>query len=174
MATTKQNKSTVATKPAETLGVSFWVTEFFVFLSQVAVIFLVAFFISDMFHSESRLTEFVNGKINTNTMTELLLTLFAITFVMGLLAIAKEIIPIGLVEKIASEILYELPRTIYLFGSSITAVTAAVATFISNHPDATNKPAAGFFAMSVFFALTFFAYGCGAKALLTLKKVRNA
>ncbi|MDP2762642.1 MAG: hypothetical protein Q8O64_19950 [Sideroxyarcus sp.] len=173
MATTKQNKSTVIKSP-ETLGINFWVTEFFVFLSQVAVIFLVAFFISDMFHSESRLTEFVNGKINTNTMTELLLTLFAITFVMGLLAIAKEIIPSSLFEKIAGEVLNELPRTIYLFGSSITAVTAAVATFIYNHPDSTNKPAVGFFTMSVFFALTFFAYGCGAKALLTLKKAHNS
>lgn len=172
MVTVKQKKI-IEIKSSEALGINFWFIEFCVFISQVVVIFFVSFFISDMFRSEGRLTEFVNGKVNTNTITELLLTIGALIFVMGALAVAKEFIPSNMVEKIAGDVLHELPRTIYLFGSSITAVTAAVATFIYNHPESTSKPAAGFFAMSAMFAFTFFAFGCGAKALLTLKKNRN-
>ena len=105
----------------------FITVEFFVFASQVIVIFLVTFFTTDMLSNETRLTEFVAGNLNVNTMTELGLTLFAATFVFGVVAIAKEVASAPIVELVASEVLAEIPRTIYLFGSTITAVTVAVA-----------------------------------------------
>lgn len=168
MSTPKQRKLPVKSQPTVSLGLNFWITEFFVFLSQVTVIYLVAFLISDMFGNEERLTEFVTSKLNTNTITELGLTLFAATFVMGFIAIVTKIIPSGdWSEKIANEVLLEFPRTIYLFGSSVTAATAAIATFMSQHPQAINKPA-GYFYMAAFFAISFFTYGAGLKAMLIL------
>jgi hypothetical protein len=162
------------TKPLAQKSKKLWFTflfvEFCVFASQVLVIFIVSYFISDSLGNEERLTKFVLGKVNTETMSELGLTLFATTFVLGLLSLIKEVSSSPLVEKITGEILSELPRTIYLFGSSITAATVAIAVFLSTHPEAANKPASGFFALSAGFAITFFAYGCGAKALLVAKK----
>lgn len=155
-------------------GISFVFTELCVFLAQVLVIFIVAFFISDSLSSEERLTEFVNGKINMHTMYELGLTLFAVTFVLGLLTLIKEGVPSSYVEKIIGEVLFELPRTIYLFGSCITASTVAMAFFLSAHPQATTQPAAGYFGLSAFFALSFFGYGCGAKAFFLSKKAKSA
>lgn len=154
-------------------GILFVFIELCVFLAQVLMIFIVAFLISDSLSSEERLTEFVIGKVHMHTMKELGFTLFAATFVLGLLTLIKEVAPSSYVEKITGEILLELPRTIYLFGSSITASTVAIAFFISGHPQVATQPASGYFLLSAFFALSFFAYGCIAKALLLARKAKS-
>lgn len=169
----EQNNQQTKTNPVKG-GISFVFIELCVFAAQVLVIFIVAYFISDSLASEERLTEFVNGKVNTHTMKELGLTLFAVTFVLGLLALVKEFVPSTYVEKVSTEVLLELPRTIYLFGSSITASTIAIAFFLSSHPEATKQPASGYFWLSAFFALSFFGYGCGAKGVLLLKRTKSS
>lgn len=167
----EQQDQQVKTHPVKD-GISFVFIELCVFAAQVLVIFIAAYFISDSLSSEERLTEFVNGKINMHTMKELGLTLFAVTFVLGLLTSIREVVPSSYVEKVSGEVLLELPRTIYLFGSSITASTIAIAFFLSSHPQATTQPAAGYFGLSAFFALSFFGYGCVAKALFLSKRAK--
>lgn len=152
---------------------SFALIELCVFIAQVLIIFIVAYFISDSLDSEKRLTEFVSSKVNPTTMKELGLTLFSVTFVLGLLTLAKEFIPSKFVETISSEIILELPRTIYLFGSSITASTLAIASFISNHPEVTTQPTPNYLWASAFFAISFFIYGCSIKLALLIKQ-RNS
>ncbi|HTN29905.1 MAG TPA: hypothetical protein VL178_03610 [Pseudomonas sp.] len=154
----------------QTESMTFYLTELCVFLSQVLIIFLVAYFISDMMQSEERLSSFVSSKVNALTFREFWLTLFSATFVLGLLFIIREMAPSRFVEKIATEVINELPRTIYLFGSSMTALTAAVAVFLAVNPTENAIPAAGLFGTSLFFAFIFFVYGCGAKFLLIRKK----
>lgn len=153
---------------------SFIFTELCIFSSQVFVFFLVAVFTSDFLRNEERLNEFSISKVNGNTMTELGLTLLAITVALGVLTILSALASSKFIERLSHEILQELPRTIYFFGSSITAITIAVAVFIDNHPTASTKPASGFAAIAVFFALSFFTYGCGLKALLLAKERRLA
>jgi hypothetical protein len=167
----EQNSQQTKTTPVKD-GISFVFIELCIFAAQVLVIFIVAYFISDSLASEERLTEFVNGKVNMHTMKELGLTLFAVTFVLGLLALVEKFVPSGYVEKVSTEVLLELPRTIYLFGSSITASTIAIAFFLSSHPEATKQPASGYFWLSAFFALSFFGYGCVAKAVFLPKRAK--
>lgn len=169
----EQNNQPTKTQPLID-GISFVFIEFCVFSAQVLTIFIVAYFISDSLASEERLTQFVTGKVNTHTMKELGLTLFAVTFVLGVLALIKEIVSSNYAEKVSTEVLLELPRTIYLFGSSITASTIAIAFFLSSHPEATSQPASGYFWLSAFFALSFFGYGCGAKALFLSKRAKSS
>jgi magnesium-transporting ATPase (P-type) len=146
--------------------------EFCIFISQVAVIFFVAFLISHMFSNETRFTEFISGKLNAQTTTELGLTLLAVTFVLGVLAILKQLEPSSLLEKIVNEVISELPRTIYLFGSSITAISLSIAVYAYIHPQETLKPL-NFFAHAAFFALSFFTYGCLLKYYFLPKSVRQ-
>lgn len=167
----EQNNQQAKSNPIKD-SISFVFIEFCVFSAQVLVMFIVAYFISDSLASEERLTEFVSGKVNMHTTKELGLTLFAVTFVLGLLALVKEFVPSAYVEKVSTEILLELPRTIYLFGSSITASTIAIAFFLSSHPEATTQPASGYFWLSAFFALTFFGYGCVAKGVFLAKRAK--
>jgi hypothetical protein len=153
---------------------SFVFIELCVFAAQVLVFFIVAYFVSDSLASEERLAEFLSGKINAYTVKELGLTLFAVTFALGLLAQIKVIVPSSYVEKVSTEVLLELPRTIYLFGSSITASTLVLAIFISSHPEAVNKPASDYFWLSACFALSLFGYGCAAKYFFFLKRVKSS
>lgn len=153
---------------------SFVFIELCIFASQVFVFFLVAVFTSDFLRSEQRLTEFSESKVNSNTMSELGITLLAITVALGVLSILSTLAPSKFVERLSREILQELPRTIYFFGSSITAITMAVAVYISNHPTTSTRPASGFAAMAAFLAISFFIYGCGLKALLLVKEKRLA
>lgn len=169
----EQNNQQTKANPVKD-GISFVFIEFCVFAAQVLVIFIVAYFISDSLASEDRLTEFVNAKLNMHTLKELGLTLFAVTFVLGLLALAKEFVPSDYVEKVSTEILLELPRTIYLFGSSITASTIAIAFYLSDHPEAAKQTASGYFWLSAFFALSFFGYGCIAKGILLAKRAKSS
>jgi len=146
--------------------VEFIFIELCVFLSQAVVIFLVTFFISDMLKNEDMLTDFVSSKLNATTLSELGLTIFAVTFVLGLLYIVKEMTMSGLAERVASEVINELPRTIYLFGSSISAVTTAVAIFLWKHPESlaeveekSSLDPVSFFGLSLFIGASFFVYG---------------
>lgn len=165
-----QQKNVISNKEI----MSFVFIELCVFIAQVLIIFIVAYFISDSLDSEKRLTEFVNGKVNSATMKELGLTLFSATFVLGLLTLAKEFIPSKFVETISSEIILELPRTIYLFGSSITASTLAIASFLSSHPEVTTRPTPNYLWASAFFAVSFFTYGCAIKLILLIKQKHSS
>jgi hypothetical protein len=161
--------------PAKTSDstLQFIAIELAAFFFQVLVIFVVTFFISDMFDNSARLNEFLSGKINTNTMKEFFLTLFAVTFCFGLVAIAKEISSNQFVSAIADEVLNEIPRTIYVFGSTITAVALSAAIVSAGHAPAGSKANIGF-GLAAFFATVFFTYGCGAKALLAAKRKKTA
>ncbi len=160
-------------KNSDNLGFSFYATELMVFLSQVAVIFLVAFFTTDLLRNETRLAEFAAAKINGSTMGEIGLTLVAITLWLGVLTVFKEFVESPLLAKIFTEVLAELPRTIYFFGSSISAVVLAIAFYTVSHPESSSKPAYGYFSIAGWLALTAFIYGCGLKALLTSKARRQ-
>lgn len=151
----------------------FILTEFCIFAAQTLTLFIVAYIISDSLSNEDRLMGFINGKINTTTMKELGLTLFSATFVLGLFSLIQEISSSHHLKKISREVLFELPRTIYLFGSSITASTIAIAFFLSSHPQSTAEPVAGYIGLSAFFAITFFVYGSALKALFFFSKKRE-
>lgn len=150
-------------------NLDFIITELFVFLSQVFVFFLVTVFTSDFLRNEERLAEFIKSKINSHTWGELGFTLLAITVALGVIAIIKEMASSKFVGNIAREVINELPRTIYVFGSSITAMMLAVAVFYYNQPPAASKQAQSFFVMAGLFAIATFTYGFGIKAALTLK-----
>ena len=147
----------------------FFATELIIFAAQVFVFFLVAVFTSDFLRSEERLTEFIKTKINNNTWGELGFTLLAITVALGVISIIKQISTSRFLDKIAQEVFIELARTIYVFGSSVTAIMLAVSVFLYNKPQPTSGPAKKYFIMAGLFAITTFIYGFGFKALLAAK-----
>lgn len=159
-------------KQANKLGKDFFITEFFVFLSQVFVFFSVAVFASKFLTNEDDLVEFANSKVNVHTLPELGYTLLAITVTFGILSIITYGAPRrGLVARITFEVLNEYPRVIYLFGSSVTATMFAVAIFISMNPHSAPKPPVFFF-WAALYSLTIFVYGCGIKMWLICRAVR--
>lgn len=140
--------------------VKFVFSEFVIFISQVAVFFMVAVFTSNFLNSEEKLAAFSEQKINDGSLAELGLTFLAILVVIGLFSALGRIFDNKYVDHYVNEILYEMPKTIYVFGSAATGTMLAISLFAYLHPtDEVN--AKGFAVLSAFFAFMVFMYGCG-------------
>lgn len=143
----------------QSLG-KFIFSEFVIFVSQVAVFFMVAVFTSNFLNSEEKLVAFSEQKINGGSLAELGLTLLAILVVIGLFSALGRIFDNSHVEHYVNEVLCEMPKTIYVFGSAATGAMLAISLFAHLHPtDEVN--AKGFAVLSVLFAFMMFIYGCG-------------
>ena len=134
-------------------------TEFVVFLSQIAIFFTVAVCTSNFLSSEDKLVEFSEQKINDGTLGELGLTFLAIILVIGFFSALGRVFDNKYVEQYVNEILCEMPKTIYVFGSSATGVMAAISLFMQLNPTS-DTSAQGFAAMTLLFAFMMFTYGC--------------
>jgi len=135
-------------------------SEFAIFISQVFVFFMVAVFTSNFLNSEEKLVSFLEQKINDRSFVELGLTFLAISMVIGLLSALGRIFDNKYVEYYVNEILCEMPKTIYVFGSAATGALLALSLFAHLHPTE-EVNAKGFAGLSAFFALVVFIYGCG-------------
>lgn len=143
----------------QSLG-KFIFSEFVIFVSQVAVFFMVAVFTSSFLNSEEKLVAFSEQKINDGSLAELGLTFLAILVVIGLFSAVGRIFDNRHVEHYVNEILCEMPKTIYVFGSAATGAMLAISLFVHLHPtDEVN--AKGVAVLSVLFAFMMFIYGCG-------------
>ena len=138
---------------------NFIFSEFVIFISQVAVFFMVAVFTSSFLSSEEELIKFTEQKVNSESFAELGLTFLAILVVIGLFSALGRIFDNKYVEHYVNEILCEMPKTIYVFGSAATGAMLAISLFTYLHP--TNGVSAkGFAVLSASFALMIFIYGC--------------
>lgn len=140
--------------------VKFVFSEFVIFISQTAVFFMVAVFTSNFLNSEEKLAAFSEQKINDGSLSELGLTFLAILMVIGLFSALGRIFDNKYVDHYVNEILCEMPKTIYVFGSAATGAMLAISFFAHLHP--TNEVnAKGFVLLSALFAFMVFIYGCG-------------
>lgn len=156
-------------------------TELMVFLSQILVFFTVAFLMSNMFASEQKLNEFINGKLNATTVSEFIWTLVAVICCHGLIDFLGRLAPGKFFSRISAEVLDDFPRTIYLFGSSTTAIFLSIAMYSAIHPSTTKSiggifmtiPVGTFSYLSIFFGLTFFLYGFFLKTRLACQREKK-
>ncbi len=120
---------------------------------------MVTVFVTNFLSSEEKLVQFSSQKINDGTLSELGLTFVAILIVIGIFSAIGRVFENKYVEYYVNEILCEMPKTIYFFGSSITGVMLAISLFLSINPIEIES-AQGFTSMSIFFATMSFLYGC--------------
>lgn len=136
-------------------------SELIVFLSQVAIFFVVAVLTSDFLGSEEKLLAFSKQKINDGSFGEIGLTFLAIIFVTGIFTTIGKVIDNKIIGEFIDEILYEMPKTIYVFGSAATGAMLAASLYIQMNPDANSETGAISFAVLTFlFAIMIFLYGC--------------
>ena len=140
--------------------VKFVFSEFVIFISQVAVFFIVAVLTSNFLNSEEKLVKFSEQKINNGSLAELGLTFLAILVVIGLFYTLGRIFENTYVEYYVNEVLCEMPKTIYVFGSAATGAMLAISLFAYIHPT-DDLNAKGFAVISITFAFMMFIYGCG-------------
>lgn len=137
----------------------FILSEFVVFLSQVVVFFMVAVFTSNFLNNEDKLAAFASQKINNGSIGELGLTLLATLVVIGFFAAVGRIFDNRYVDFYVHEVLCEMPKTIYFFGSAATGTMLAISLFFHLNPTE-NSSAQVFVVLSLYFAFLCFLYGC--------------
>jgi len=142
--------------------------EFGLYLSQVIVFCIVGIFASDFFKNEDRLVAYANTRINENSGLELLYVLFATLSVIGILKVIDEVIEHRLLKSLITDVINEIPKIIYFFGSSVAGVMLAIMLFLHNNPS-NQKPALKFAVIGVSFAVIMFIYGAGMSYLLKKK-----
>jgi drug/metabolite transporter (DMT)-like permease len=138
----------------------FIIAELCVYISQIIIFFFVAVLTSNLLRDEKQFEIYINSKINENTSFELTATVLAIAVTLGIIAgIAKAATKTSLIERVANEVLAEVPRTVYVFGSSISGTLLAWALFSQLHPDP--QTSIGFLLyVALFAAFAGFIYGC--------------
>lgn len=135
-------------------------SEFVIFISQVAAFFMVAVFTSNFLNSEEKLAAFAGQKMNSGSLAELGLTFWAILTVIGFFAALGRIFDNRHVEHYVNEVLCEMPKTIYVFGSAATGAMLAISLFAHLH-STDEVDAKGFALLSTTFAFMMFILGCG-------------
>lgn len=133
--------------------------EFVIFLSQILVFFIVAVCASNLLTCEEKLVAFAERKIIGNSPSELGYIFLATVLVIGFFAILGRVFDNKYVEFYVNEILYELPRTIYFFGSATTGTMLAISLFLYLNPTE-DISSQRFLALALIFSIAVFIYGC--------------
>lgn len=152
----------------------FILSELFAFLIQVLIFFCITLLISHFLTIESALIKFAENKIDSRE--EFVFTIIATIFVLGILTTIQRLInhKEEFFHKLIDDTLLEIPRVIYLFGSSIVATTISLGIYLEKNPNADNGINSGFFFLyTPILAFAFFSYGCGLKYFLVRKTLKS-
>jgi hypothetical protein len=140
------------------------VLEFSVFLAQTAVFFLVAVFISHFLESRELLSAYTEAKLGKHLMAEFWFTLLGVVVVLGMLSLIAGIAHTNALGRLSVEVLQEVPRTIYFFGSTLTGT--AFAWVVHEWAYGARSQAINALGAAATFAAAAFATGFILKALL--------
>ncbi len=140
---------------------SFIFSELIIFLSQIVIFFVVSVFTSDFLSDEKGLIKYSQQKINDGSLAELGLMFLAIAIVVGGFTIIGEAIGKESTKRYITAVLYEMPKTIYVFGSGATGVMIAMTLYLYFNPETATADAQGFALTTGYFALMIFIVGCG-------------
>jgi hypothetical protein len=114
---------------------TFLAVEASLFIAQAFIFFLVATFSSHFLASEELLRKFSDSKLSDSTSAEFWFTLLGVIVILGFLSLLSGFARLSAVGRISSEVLLEVPRTFYLFGSTITGTGLAWVVYDTFHSD---------------------------------------
>lgn len=149
----------------------FFTVEFILYCFQVLIGFIVICSSTKLFAYEELTTKILNAKITDSVLPELGWTLFAITVVLGLITLAQKIFDVKS-ESILNEVMLEMPRAIYFFGSQMTAAIIALIIAIHYYPSESTLNKKSFLILTaILVSIATFLYGCGLKFTLKRKEL---
>lgn len=145
--------------------------EFILYCVQILIGFIVICSLTKLFAYEELTTKILNSKITDSVLSELGWTLFAITVVLGLIKLAQTIFDVES-KSILNEVMLEMPRAIYFFGSQMTAAMIALIIAINCYPsESTLSQKTLIISTAILVGIITFLYGCGLKFLLKRKEL---
>lgn len=146
----------------------FFIHELALYASQIFIFFLVAVFASDFLKSEERLVDFSKARLNDGTGLEFIYVFIATFTVIGILKMLEEFISSRVIKDVLLDVVKEVPKIIYLFGSTATSVMIASALYLYQNPDP-KTPLKGMVVVTIIFTAVIFIYGSTASYMLKRK-----
>ncbi|MEL7068617.1 MAG: hypothetical protein AAGN15_08210 [Cyanobacteria bacterium J06581_3] len=129
------------------------------FTCQTFIFYMVAVLSSDLLSDKDRLVAYVSSRIGNIAVQELLIVVPVSFLVVGMLHTLSDKYSSRWAKRLIETVLQDIPRTIYLFGSSVAGVLLALSTFSHRSADPSIVTGSIVF-LSVIAAITFFLYGC--------------
>lgn len=149
----------------------FVLMEFATFVCQTSIFYMVAVLSSDLLSDEDRLVAYVSSRIGSTAVLELCIVVPVSFFIVGVLHTVSDRCSSRWIKRLIDKVLQDIPRTIYLFGSSVAGVLLALSTFSYKSADP-NVVTGSIIFVSAIAATTFFVYGCFASYFLSRKSSR--
>jgi hypothetical protein len=154
------NRLTMQGSTTRSVG-AFITDELSVYIGQIFMFFIVAIVTSNILRNSNELIVFMNSRINSNSIYDIIATMIAIAATVGVVAAVTKAAPkSSLLEHLADEMLAEAPRTIYVFGSSVAASLFAAAIYLGTHNEPNSPSITKLIVIAILFAIVAFAYGC--------------
>lgn len=147
----------------------FILREAILYVAQIFIGFFVIFFLTHIFCDEEIVTSVINSKITPNILKELGYTILSITLALGVISLLQKITDNKFTDIILNEVMLEMPRAIYFFGSQMTSAIISLAIAVNLYPSSIKSKEILFMAFVISFAT--FLYGCGLKYLLKRKEL---
>ena len=132
--------------------------EFGLYFSQIIIFSIVGIFASDFLKNEDRLVAYVNTRFNGNSPLEFLYVIFATLSVIGVLKVIDEVVEHKVLKGLITDVVNEIPKIIYFFGSSVAGLMLTITMFLYKNPNQ-EDPVLKFALFGVFFAVVMFVYG---------------
>ncbi len=146
------------------------------FMAQTMVFFLVAFFFSHFLSSKELLDKYTSLKFSEHLLPEFWFTMLGVIVVLGTLSLVAGFAGTTSLGVISAEVLQEVPRTIYFFGTTLTGTAMAWVMYHAIYGDTSSS----LDALKAVFVLSggSFSFGIALKAGLNrtrkLEENRNA
>lgn len=137
----------------------FALMELATFTCQTFIFYMVAVVSSDLLSDEDRLVAYVSSRIGSIAVQELCIVVPVSFLVVGVLHTLSDKCSSRWAKRLIDRVLQDIPRTIYLFGSSVAGVLLALSTFSYKSADP-NIVTGSIVFVSAIAAITFFLYGC--------------
>lgn len=137
----------------------FFLIELATFICQMFIFFMVAVVISVFLSDKDRLVAYASSRLGDIAIQELVTVIFVSFAIVGVLYPLSNRHLSRWAERLIERVLQDIPRTIYLFGSSVAGVLLAICIFSLRSGDPSIVATSSAF-LSIVSAIAFFAWGC--------------
>jgi len=157
------------TQPTNSVQNKVFLTELAIYVAQLLIFALIALLVSGFLTDEATLHRILEERINDLSLRELAATLISVFAMIGILSFIKDRTGAKFLDEIMSSVYEELPRTIYLFGSSVGGTLITLSFYLissSKSQPGDIRLGYGTIMLALLFSIAFFftGYICKIKA----------
>ena len=151
-------------------------TEVIAFLVQYGTIFMTVMFSTFFFKNPALIKSFIVKDLNADIGFNFAMGILSCTFMLGIIALIKECNSSKTIEEYTRDVIFDIPRIFYLFGSSISSCASVISILVFFYPkdpasiELAKKSPLTLVIMLFIFGFIFLGYGMFIKFLVMKRR----